>query len=155
AIRSSGAGLSSPVYQPEARPLEVVATRPGLGHHLVEQLDEHVLLSRHPSPAVLLRPARLLLLDLAMLGPALHWGLHGGPAGFVRAIATILAALGVPLLGYWLAKGLLSWLACAFVLTNQRLIEYTGVWQRTRKQLPLEHIQQVRVERPSFLAALL
>jgi uncharacterized membrane protein YdbT with pleckstrin-like domain len=143
------------MQQPAASPLEVAAMRPGLGHHVVEQLDEHVLLSRHPSPAVLLRPARLLLLDLILLGAAVFWRFHGGPAEFGRAIVIILAALGVPLLGYWLVKGLLSWLARVFVLTNQRLIEYSGVWQRTRKQLPLEHIQQVRVERPSFLAALL
>ncbi len=153
--KSSATGTSPSLRQSAARPLEVVATRPGLGRHFAGQPDEHVLLSRHPSPVMLLRPARLLLLDLILLGAAIYWRIHGGPVRMFPAVVLILAVLGVLLLGYWLVKGLLPWLARVLVLTNRRLIEYSGVWERTRKQLPLEHIQQVRVERPSFLAALL
>jgi membrane protein YdbS with pleckstrin-like domain len=142
------------------RPLDVVATRPGLGRHFAGQLDEQVIFSRHPSPYVLLRPARLLLLDLALLGALVYWQFHiangaVAQANMLHGAEVFVAVLLVPLVVYWLARGAVPWLAHVFVLTNQRLIEYSGVWRRTRKQLPLEHIQQVRVERPSFLAALL
>jgi uncharacterized membrane protein YdbT with pleckstrin-like domain len=138
-----------------AWPLEVVATRPGLGRRFEAQLDERVIFTRHPSPVVLTRAAWPLLLHLILLGGAFYWRFHGGSATLLQVGAVVLAALAILLLGFWLIRGLLPWLAHSFVLTTKRLIEYSGVWHRTRKQLPLEHIQQVRVERPSFLAALL
>lgn len=163
APRSSAPRPSRPQPAPSAdlhrrqqpRPLEVVATRPGLGHHFEAQLDERVIFTRHPSPVVLMEAARLLLLDLALLAGALYLRSRGGPSAALQVAAAVLAIIAVPLFGFWLARGLLPWIAHTFVLTNKRLMEYSGVWQRTRKQLPLEHIQQVRIDRPSFLAALL
>src|SRR5262245_58006463 len=104
--------------------------------------DERILLIRRPSALLLLHSAGSMLVLVGLLIAGGVWMFLGSPQApqvpyaALAAAGILLTALLVVLFVRWLAKEVFPWLARFWVLTDQRLIEYSGVFRRARQQVP-------------------
>lgn len=85
--------------------------------------------------------ALLVIAPCFFLFPLLQWGMKGAFLVLLSLIAGIVLA----------ARTLSRWDATLLAFTNRRLlwIEQKGWWKRVTHELPLSHIQEVLVKRPS------
>jgi membrane protein YdbS with pleckstrin-like domain len=58
----------------------------------------------------------------------------------------IIVILIIGALGWFIWKDFIKWYLKAYIITNERIVIYAGVFELTRKSIPLEKVQQVGVD---------
>lgn len=97
-----------------------------------------------------LRPVPYLTALIGRLpAPALPWGL--GVASILLGLC-ILLTLGA---GVWLVSRYLLWAQDSYVVTDDRLIEQTGIFRPEVREIPLNQVRNIDVDQGTFRARLM
>lgn len=126
------------VYQP-ARPLSFRGQNAG---------ERVIWIKRQSKLSLLATGAPLLLGFVALI--ALHFLLGTQPqiGGTVQILGMIVLALFTL---RWVVTDFWNWFFRIYVLTDQRVIGFRGLFNRTTEEVPLKSVAQVLMERPSPL----
>ena len=115
----------------------------GISEKLLSE-GEHVIASTRTHWKALVLPVIFLLVTCALAGFVLAV-LPGGDAHDPLMYAVIAVAL---LAIVWLTlRPFLIWLTASYTVTNRRLINRSGVFTRSGRDIPLQRINDVRYER--------
>lgn len=112
--------------------------------------DEHVVAYTRGHWKALGVPVLILIVTCALTGFLLAAALaKAGPP-----LAWVVLAAAVLVIGRFTVRPFLRWLAVSYTVTNRRVILRSGVVRRSRRDVPIQGIGDVRTER-GFLDRLL
>ncbi len=105
--------------------------------------DEHVVASTRTHPKALVLPALVLILTCAVTGFLLAAALSKvGPL-----LGWVVVAIAAVVVSRYSVGPFLRWLSASYTVTTRRLILNSGVLRRSRRDVPLQMVINVEVER--------
>jgi membrane protein YdbS with pleckstrin-like domain len=115
---------------------------------------EQVIVVTRPQPRTLIVPALLFIVVPALAAYASAWIVKGGPGKLVPLvtkewtpwlIGACVALAAWVLLGYCLPR-VMTWHACRYTLTSQRIVARYGMLRRRDQQVSLAAVRNVVIE---------